>query len=287
MTLRFGGVPEHFNYPWHLAIKQGFSDRHGKLSISWRDVLGGTGSMRKKLVENELDVAIMLTEGALKFISDGDALKVIGTYVKSPLLWGIHVPTDSSLHAIDQLEGQPIAISRKGSGSHLMSFVLAEQQGWSLEELEFVLVKNFEGARESFAKNESSVFLWEKFTTKPVVDSGEWRRIGVIPTPWPCFVMVARKEIAEKYSSELIYIMDKVRKAQLSLNDDETIDYLNEKYEQKKEDLEKWFEQTEWECKARVSGKDFASVQMSLYDLGLIDGIRENAFFLSDFCQIY
>ena len=190
-SLRFGGVPEHFNYLWHVALAHGLFESKAKVSLSWRDVLGGTGSMIKKLENNELDVAIMLTEGAAKAIADGMEMKIIGTYVQSPLQWGIHVPGQSSLEKIADLEGKRFAISRKGSGSHLISFLLAEQQGWELDKLQFELVKNFEGAQDSFAKGESEVFLWEKFTTKPTVDTGEFKRGGIIPTPWPCFVMVA------------------------------------------------------------------------------------------------
>ncbi|MCI4671699.1 MAG: substrate-binding domain-containing protein [Bacteroidia bacterium] len=286
MKIRVGGVPEHFNYPWHIAIQQGLFSENTGLSIRWRDVLGGTGSMKKKLVENDLDLALMLTEGAVKAISDGHELKIIGTYVKSPLLWGLHVPADSPFVKLEDLKGQPIAISRKGSGSHLMSFVLAEQMGWALDDLDFVIVKNFDGAKESFVKGESSLFLWEKFTTKPTVDQGEWRRIGEIPTPWPCFVLVARKDVAESRVEELLEIMARVKQARTALDYEETIDYLNKNYQQKKEDLEEWYDQTEWECGPVVSGIDLSQVQISLHDLGLISGIRDSSFYLSDHCRI-
>jgi hypothetical protein len=34
--------------------------------------------------------------------------------------------------------------------------------------------------------------------TKPLVDKGIFRRIGIVP-PWPCFVIAVRDEILEKY----------------------------------------------------------------------------------------
>ena len=45
---------------------------------------------------------------------------------------GIHVPADSDLHDVAQLEGGRIAISRFRSGSHLMAFVQADRRGWAL-----------------------------------------------------------------------------------------------------------------------------------------------------------
>ena len=29
--------------------------------------------------------------------------------------------------------------------------------------------------------------MWERFTTKPFVDSGELKAVDGVPTPWPCF----------------------------------------------------------------------------------------------------
>ena len=43
-VIRVGGVPEHFNYPWHLAKERGlFRSGTDELSVEWRDCKGGTG----------------------------------------------------------------------------------------------------------------------------------------------------------------------------------------------------------------------------------------------------
>ncbi|MEZ5342051.1 MAG: hypothetical protein R2706_11565 [Acidimicrobiales bacterium] len=41
-TLRLGGVPEHYNLPWHLALA---SAELADLDLDWTDQLGGTGQM--------------------------------------------------------------------------------------------------------------------------------------------------------------------------------------------------------------------------------------------------
>jgi sulfonate transport system substrate-binding protein len=43
-SLRVGGVPEHFNLPWHLALEQGLFAKRG-LDLTWIDVPNGTGAM--------------------------------------------------------------------------------------------------------------------------------------------------------------------------------------------------------------------------------------------------
>ncbi len=56
VTLSVGGVPEHFNLPWHLATENGSFEREG-LRIQWRDYPDGTGAMVRDLRSNVLDVA--------------------------------------------------------------------------------------------------------------------------------------------------------------------------------------------------------------------------------------
>jgi sulfonate transport system substrate-binding protein len=42
--LRVGGVPEHFNLPWHLAIERGLFTKNG-VEVEWTDIPNGTGAM--------------------------------------------------------------------------------------------------------------------------------------------------------------------------------------------------------------------------------------------------
>lgn len=47
-TLRVGGVPEHFNYPWHLARERGLFAKHG-VHVEWVEQKEGTGQMIKSV----------------------------------------------------------------------------------------------------------------------------------------------------------------------------------------------------------------------------------------------
>jgi len=128
LGLKIGGVPEHFNLPWRLAIEEGKFKEIG-LELFWSDMYGGTGQMIRGFQNNTIDIAVLLTEGITKSILEGLDVKILEVYVTSPLHWGIHVPYHSDITKVDQLENQTFAISRKGSGSELMAYVLADREG--------------------------------------------------------------------------------------------------------------------------------------------------------------
>ena len=125
--LRVGGVPEHFNTPWHTAHARGAFEDAG-LDIEWREFPGGTGAMTKALREGSVDVALALTEGLVADQHRGAPYSLLGTYVSTPLTWGVHVAADSAARSMSDLDDARYAVSRVGSGSHLMAQVLARDR---------------------------------------------------------------------------------------------------------------------------------------------------------------
>ena len=163
-SLKLGGVPEHFNLPWHRAIE---SDACADLDVIWQDQHGGTGQMLAALEDGELDMVSILTEGTVSAIAKGASLTILQVYVTSPLQWGLFVPARSAHRDIVELERARIAVSRFTSGSHLMSFIVARDQGWTLSEDQFVVVGNLDGAVEAFAQDRADLFLWDRFHDQP------------------------------------------------------------------------------------------------------------------------
>ena len=201
-TVNIGGVPEHFNLAWYLALKKGAFKNEG-INLRWKDYFGGTGEMTKALRTGEIDLAVILTEGIIQDIIAGNPSKIVQSFVKSPLIWGIHVAHNSKYQTLDELRGKKAAISRFGSGSHLMSFVNAQNHSWDLKkDLNFVIVKSLDGAVEELTAGKADYFLWEKFTTKPLVDNHTFRKLGECPTPWPCFVIAARTSFLKNEKDE-------------------------------------------------------------------------------------
>ena len=141
-TVRIGGVPEHFNYAWCIGLKRNAFKAQG-IDLRWVDCPGGTGQMIEALKQNSIDMAVVLTDGIVKAISGGISSKIVQTFVKSPLIWGIHVATKSNYTKVSDLKNAQAAISRIGSGSHLMAYLQAQKLGWNTtNELQLKNIKN-------------------------------------------------------------------------------------------------------------------------------------------------
>lgn len=285
ITIRVGGVPEHFNFPWHLAAEHQLYEQYG-FDMQWQDFPGGTGAMCKALREERLDLAIVLTEGGVADIVKGNPARIVGTYVQSPLIWGVHVPAREGIKHPATLEGKRFAISRYGSGSHLMALVHAHQSGWDPDELDFVLVKNFEGARESFANGESDAFMWEKYTTKPTVDSGEWRRLTEVRTEWPCFTMLGAPWLFEQHAEELSSLMFLIRRALYLLTREQLMEYLAQNYQIQAEDIAQWYTQTEWLIRPEIQLQTLDKVQLRLKQAGVIQESVPAEDLVAPTCQV-
>lgn len=207
--LTITGVPEHFNFPWIKVVERQPLLAKGLL-LEWIDEPKGSGAMNKSLREGTTDLAIVLTESFIKDKIEGNQALIIGYHVESPLMWGIHGAVKSEVNDISEIGHGEFVISRYGSGSHLMGFLLAKREGWNLEMLDFEVVGDLDGAREALQDKINKLFLWEKYTTKPFVDRGIFKRLGEIPTPWPCFVLVANPNILDTHAEIIRDLRDMV-----------------------------------------------------------------------------
>lgn len=268
-TVKIVGVPEHFNLPWHLAIEEGAFEERG-IDLEWTDIPEGTGKMCQLLKDHETDLAIILTEGIVKSIREGNPVKIIQEYIASPLLWGIHVDAQSSYTSVDALKGKTAAISRLGSGSHLMTYVLAKKMGWDTQKLKFAVVNNLEGAVVSLSTGQGAYFMWEHFTTKPLVDRGVFRYLEDCPTPWPCFVLVGTTEFLADNRSLVRHIQDIINTYTTEFKHIPSIDRtLANRYHQKLSDVREWLSLTQW-SQDQLTVDKLAKVQETLMELKLI-----------------
>jgi ABC-type nitrate/sulfonate/bicarbonate transport system substrate-binding protein len=270
IKLTIGGVPEHFNLPWHLALEGRRFAALG-VEVQWRDFPDGSGAMAKALRADELDAALLLTEGAVAGIADGGGFRVASLYTDSPLLWGIHVPAASRFSSVADIRGARYAVSRRGSGSHLMAVVHARDQGWSVADLEFVIVRNLAGAVDAFAAAAADVFFWEKFMTKPLVDAGKFRRIGEFAAPWPAFVAcVAESASAEQrtaFARALALVLDEAR-AMRARPDCAAL--IADRYELEVADVVAWLATTRWSDHVGASPRDLDAACAALDSLGVL-----------------
>ncbi len=269
--LKIGGVPEHFNYPWYQTLKNKAYKPYN-INLRWQDFHGGTGQMTAALRNGDVDIAIVLTEGIIKDIGQGNPSKIVQTFIKSPLIWGIHVAKDASFKTIQDLEHATVAISRFGSGSHLMAIVNAHNLGWDIKHLKFKVVGDLQGGIDALTEGKADYFMWEHFTTKPYVDNHTFRRLGDCPTPWPCFVIAVRDEIIAKNAQAIKQILaiinNQTRNFKKILGIETT---LANRYQQDIADIQKWLSITEWESEHPIDEKLIDDVQNKMKVLGVID----------------
>ncbi len=269
-NLKVGGVPEHFNYPWYITLKNKEYNKQN-INLRWQDFPGGTGEMCAALRSGEVDIAIVLTEGIIKDIAEGNPSKIVQTYVETPLIWGIHVSAKSSFKKIEDLENATIAISRFGSGSHLMAIVNAYNQGWDVTKLNFKVVDNLQGGINALTNGEADYFMWEHFTTKPLVDRGVFIRIDDCPTPWPCFVVAVRNEVLENNFEEVKKVLDIINGETKDFKKRNTIDEtLAKRYEQQLEDIQEWLKITKWNDGKPITKNLITRIQNKMIQLNVM-----------------
>lgn len=269
-TVKIAGVPEHFNLPWHLCIENGEFEAEN-IDLQWKNIPEGTGKMCQMLRDGETDIAVILTEGIIKDIVAGNPSKIVQIYVQSPLIWGIHVAAKSDFNTVKDLENKKAAISRLGSGSQLMAYVNAHEQGWETDNLQFEIINTIDGAVEALTNGTADYFMWERFMTKPLVDKGIFRRVGDCPTPWPSFVIAVRDEFLKKNPKTVEKILEIINSTTHDFTQIPDIDQtLADIFNQKLEDIQEWLKLTQWSQK-NLTEKAFLKIQNQLFDLGIID----------------
>ena len=269
-SLKIAGVPEHFNLPWQLAIENKNFHEVG-IDLQWTDVPEGTGKLCQMLRDGSTDIAVILTEGIIKDIVNGNNSKIIQIYVESPLIWGIHVGADSKYNTLFDLENTKVAISRFGSGSELMAYVNANQQGWDKNSLTFEVVNTIDGAVTALTNGTADYFMWEHFMTKPLVDKGIFRRVGDCPTPWPSFVIAVREDILQQNPDKIKKLLNSINEQTRVFKSIPNIDsVLATKFQQKIEDIQQWLKLTEW-SQNNLSEEMTDSIQNQLLELQIID----------------
>ncbi|EST10038.1 hypothetical protein PSEUBRA_000441 [Kalmanozyma brasiliensis GHG001] len=260
-VLRIGFVPEHFAAPLHHLA----ATTWGKENIELVSQPSGTGQMLTSLDASsgqKIDVAVALTEALITGIAKGRTdYKLVGSYVRTSLNWAVITgtsPAASSYNAISDLKATKIGISRVGSGSQIMASVMALQHNWGAGEIQFKVNDTFAQLRDGVNGKEpweSSCFMWEWYTTKPYVDSGEVRFIGSVPTPWPSWTIAASTNTLAQESEEgkvlgefLTRLQEEIRKfANPQTRKDGTAKkWIVDHHQYKEEDVESWLETVRW-----------------------------------------
>jgi ABC-type nitrate/sulfonate/bicarbonate transport system substrate-binding protein len=269
--IRVAGVPEHFNLPWHLAIESNQFDTLDT-DVEFVEFPGGTGAMTVAMDAGKIDVALLLTEGAITNILRGHQNRIVKVYVQSPLIWGIHVAAGSAITNVENIREKVIAISRAGSGSHLIAIVDANKRGWPTDNMKFSKVNDLKGARQKLANGKVDVLLWERFTTQPLVDRGELRRVGERTPPWPGFVVSVRQEFLDQHQAKIRAMLEVINHAcQALMQNPAAVDLISQRYKIKRDDAQQWFDHVRWNTNFEFPAERFANVIKYLQDVGIVE----------------
>ncbi|CAK5269441.1 unnamed protein product [Mycena citricolor] len=239
--LRVGYVREHFSTP---LLQLNDVDKNETFTLV--ECPSGTGQLIQRLTNDEIDVAIALTDPLISGIAKGStAYKLVGSYVSTPLNWAVITGKDTKYNSITDLKDTTIGISRLGSGSQTMAYVMAMQQGWPTDDLQFKINNDIHGLIDSVNDGTTSAFMWEWFTTKPWVDRGEARFIGSVPTPWASWLIAAHpsptRAPAEALRTFLTRLSDFVRDFHSESNRaGPNVEVIKAKFGYGEEDINAW-----------------------------------------------
>ncbi len=266
--IRIAGVPEHFNLPWRQRAWLNATQPWSFDPINYMEAAAGTGAMAAQLANDEVDMAVLLTEGAVLDIVRGGTHRIVKVYVDTPLEWGIHVAANSDLHHLNDAKGRRYAISRKGSGSHIMAAVHAASRSWPTGNLNYVQVDTLAGARKALPAGDAEVFFWEKTMTHPYVEAGEFRRIGVFDSPWPSFVVCASQKCLAENEPNVLRLMHEINalSANLKLNKDAP-QLISNAYGITVEAASTWLAKTSWNTDLELPHATLNYLLDSLSDL--------------------
>ncbi|OWB56801.1 transporter activity protein [[Candida] boidinii] len=253
MSIKVGIIPEHFSTPIKFSQSKNFFEKNGLNKIELIDFPSGSGHLINSLNSNEIDIAIGLTEAFVRGLAnddeDNENYEIIGTYVDSPLCWSISTGINrDDINSIKDLQdgNKKIGVSRIGSGSYVMSYVLGIQEIFTKPFFkDFIVLNNFENLRKSVNLTQgiesSDAFMWEYFTSKKYYDNKEIKKIGEIYTPWSSWVIVIRKDLKDK---DLI-IKNFLKSVQEGINyfnenKNESIEFIYNNLDYSKEDAINW-----------------------------------------------
>ena len=223
------------------------------------------------LRNDEVDLAILVTEGAVRDILNGAPNHIVATYVDTPLTWGVHVGAHTAITKPSELKSVPFAISRFNSGSHLAAMSYAQAHGWTRAEGDLEVVNDLAGAAERLKAAEPIAFLWEKYTTKHLVDAGALRRVDEHVSPWPSFAIVATEAILADHSKDVQRLLKVIRDQAAGLMQKKTApEIIAQRYKMSVDDARAWFSGVRWNTDGKVDQEALVRVAATLMEVGIL-----------------
>lgn len=269
--IKIGGVTEHFNLPWNLAVEQNKFSEAG-VDLNWKFFPGGTGVMTEALHTGELDLAILLTEGFISAAAKGLKAKIVKEYITSPLGWGIFTGAKSQFYSVYNRLPKKYAISKTGSGSHLMAMIHAEQRGEKVNLQDLIEVRSIDGAMQSLTSNETQIFYWEKYMTKAFVENGTVRMIGEFSAPWSSMLVIASDEVLRTKHDAVKKVLEVINEESARfVSSENSVHLLQERFKLSEADAYTWLLSTVWSSDYTVRLRGLENAKQALVKIGSVN----------------
>lgn len=302
MPLRVGYVREHFSSP----LLQ-YAEEDAGTTFTLVECPSGTGQIISKLTNDEIDVAIALTDPLISGIANGSvSYKLVGSYVSSPLRWAVITGKHSEYKEIEDLKTKglnrktiDVGISRPGSGSQTMASVMAQEQDWPKDgiELKFHVKNDIDGLIGSVNDGSTSAFMWEWFTTKPYTKAGghgnvgEVRFIGSVLTPWPSWLIVAHPSTDRAPTDDLSEFLKSlsgyVGRFKAVDNRTASLEFLKDKFKyQAEEDIKAWFDSVQYSANCAEIPREVINKTFSILEQAGVVKSQEGGFNVDKFVDV-
>lgn len=270
-----GGVHEYTNIPFLRSLMRD-EFFNARIELRWIPYPSGSAPMAKALTDGNLDMAILLTDSAVRSIATGANVRLVSPYVTSKLDWVFHTMVDYPLEWTKDISSKKFAISKFGSGGHLISLYWAKQAGITLTENNFLEVGDMDNAVNALKQGVAHIFPWERLTTSHYVESGLLREVHNILTPYPPFSFVASGNILHEDPDVVKKIVRIIQSsaAQLKYTSNAT-EIIASTYNRSLEEVEKAWKRLVWATTETFNPEDIDAVIEILLSTGAIQNRPE------------
>jgi sulfonate transport system substrate-binding protein len=286
MNIRIGGVPEHFNLLWEMALDQHVFANAG-IDPDWTYFAGGTGAMTKALARGDLDMAILLTEGFISAVHQGLKALVVKVYIDSPLPWGIHTGAKNDIETLNDARPYQYAISRLGSGSHLMALIHAQQRNRQVQPGQLCVVNSLDGAVDALENGTCDLFYWEPFMTRPFVNEGRVRKIGDFKAPWSSFLIVATEQALHEKRAAIRFVLETMNTfAVNTVAESRMLNLLTRRFSMTETEAQQWLKETKWNFNFEADLELLVNARNALTRIGACDKSLRVEHLCADWIQL-
>jgi ABC-type nitrate/sulfonate/bicarbonate transport system substrate-binding protein len=172
--------------------------------------------------------------------------------------WVVIVRRDDSKYSgVSDLRGKTFGITKLGGGSHINTVLIANKEGWSEKDDDFVFkpLGNINSMISALKNGEIDCFVWEPLSIKSHLDKGDLKVLAEAFPPWPSFMIASKTEFLNEFSDRVRTLMLSLQEAARIFDDNRKypIEVMNKVYNLSEEDCRDWLNTVRYSTTGAVS----------------------------------